>query len=102
MDEREIKEKIRTYGEKLKNHLAFKKIILFGSQAKRNSSPYSDIDIAIVVERDDSDFFVTRPLLWRLAAEVDSRIEPILLEETNDPSGFLDDITKHGEVIISN
>jgi hypothetical protein len=39
--------------------------------------------------------------LFRLRREIDARIEPVLLEESNDKSGFLEEILKTGEIIYS-
>jgi hypothetical protein len=36
-----------------------------------------------------------------LRREIDARIEPVLLEEINDKSGFLEEILKTGEIIYS-
>jgi hypothetical protein len=38
---------------------------------------------------------------FRLRCEVDARIEPVLLEESNDRSGFLEEISRSGEAIYS-
>lgn len=52
--------------------------VLFGSWARDNADRWSDIDVFVVsrrfdgrIDRRDID------LLWRLAARVDSRIEPV-------------------------
>ena len=39
--------------------------------------------------------------LFRLRKEIDTRIEPVLLEESNDKSGFLEEILKTGEIIYN-
>lgn len=39
--------------------------------------------------------------LFRLRREIDTRIEPALLEESNDKSGFLEEILKTGKVIYN-
>ncbi len=33
---------------------------------------------------------------------IDDRIEPVLLEEKNDKSGFLESILEYGKVVYSN
>jgi hypothetical protein len=45
------------------------------------------------------DYFITRPLLWKIRREIDDRIEPILLEKRSDDSGFISEIIKHGIII---
>lgn len=47
----------------------------------------------------DQDYLATSARLFKLRRNIDSRIEPILMEEGNDPSGFLAEILRTGEVI---
>ena len=37
--------------------------------------------------------------LFALRVDIDARIEPILLEACNDPSGFVSEVKKTGKVI---
>ena len=48
---------------------------LYGSQVKGTSTPWSDIDVA-VISPDFADLFQERLALMRLAAQIDDRIEP--------------------------
>jgi len=43
--------------------------------------------------------FSTRPLLWKIRREIDDRIEPVLIENDHDESGFLSEIIKNGITI---
>lgn len=50
---------------------------LFGSYAKNNQKPESDIDIALIIDNlRDSDKFDKQVQLMLLASKFDSRIEP--------------------------
>ena len=69
---------------------------MFGSYVKGNYTQDSDIDVAIVVNQLDDDFFKTTPILWKLRRQIDIRIEPVLIENRNDFSGFLGEIQKYG------
>lgn len=80
----------------LSKDMLFDKMILFGSFAKGNQRKDSDIDVAIIVDKIQGDYFSTRPLLWRTRREVDDRIEPVILEKNNDESGFLKEVMKNG------
>jgi predicted nucleotidyltransferase len=64
-----------------------------------NQRADSDIDVAVDVNSIDSDFFFYAPLLWKLRHEVDDRIEPVLLVNGKDESGFLQGILQNGLVI---
>jgi len=88
------------YVAKLKGFSNLKKVILFGSYAKNSHKEFSDIDVAVVVEKIDS-LLESEFLLHKLVRDVDLRIEPVLFEEDNDPSGFLDEISKTGIVVYS-
>jgi len=96
MDKREVIEKVKAYNELLKKHFEFEEIYLFGSYAKNNYNEDSDIDVAIIVEQIEGDYFSTTPVLWKLRREIDDRIEPILIERKFDDSNFLDEIKMYG------
>lgn len=96
MDKREAISKVKQYSLLLKEHLNFEKIYLFGSYAKNTNKEDSDIDVAIVVNKIEGDYFSINPLLWKLRRQVDDRIEPILIEKEFDDAGFLSEIQKYG------
>lgn len=99
MGKREVIRKLRQYKLLVSSHFDVDKVILFGSYANGTQRTDSDIDVAIVVNSINSDFFSYAPLLWKLRLEVDNRIEPVLLINGKDESGFLHEILKTGLVI---
>ncbi len=101
MDKREAVEIVKNYAEVVKKKLAVKKVILYGSHAKQNARKDSDIDVAVVLDSIEDDYLSTGALLFKLSRDIDLRIEPVLVERGNDVSGFLDEITKTGEVVYS-
>lgn len=101
MDKNEVLRKIERYIKLLNENILPKKVILYGSYAKGNWNDNSDIDIAVVVDIKNEDFLTLESLLYKLRRNIDVRIEPILLEEGEDKSGFLEDILKHGEILYS-
>lgn len=72
------------------------KIILYGSYANGNFTTNSDIDIAIIVEKAPDDFLAMAKILNKLTRNIDNRIEPLLLEQDDDRSGFLSSILLNG------
>jgi predicted nucleotidyltransferase len=96
MDKKEAIKKLKKYKEMLSKEMVFDKMILLGSYAEGNPREDSDIDVAIIVNKIQGDFFSTRPLLWRIRREVDDRIEPVILETGHDESGFLKEVIKTG------
>jgi predicted nucleotidyltransferase len=100
MDKREALIKVKEYSLLLSNYFQFKKVYLFGSYAKNNYRRDSDIDVAIVVNHIDGDYFAIHPLLWKLRRQIDDRIEPVLIERDQDNGDFLGEIQKYGIEII--
>ena len=96
MDQGEAINKVKEYRILLKKYIPLEKVYLFGSYAKNTNRSDSDIDVAIVVKKIEGDFFTIQPLLWKLRRQIDDRIEPILIEEDNDCSGFLIEIQRNG------
>lgn len=99
MDKADVIENIKKFSVELGKQIKFKKIILFGSFARGTANEDSDIDIAVIVDKFPGEFLKVTPILWRIASEIDSRIEPVIIEDGKDDSGFLESITKYGETI---
>ena len=96
MDKAEVIRKLKKYKKLLSKEMLFDHMILFGSYANGSNRKDSDIDVAIIVDKIEGDFFTTRPLLWKIRREVDDRIEPVILEKDHDESGFLKEVIKNG------
>jgi len=77
-----IKNIVEKYAQKLReNKIPFSSIYLFGSFAKNEARETSDIDVAIVSKRKETDKFIIevgRPI-W----DVDTRIEPHIFSEND-------------------
>ncbi|MBT3256643.1 MAG: nucleotidyltransferase domain-containing protein [Deltaproteobacteria bacterium] len=99
MDKAEVITKLKRYKKLLSQYMSFDKMILFGSYARGSQREDSDVDVAIIVDEMQGDYFSTRPLLWRVRREVDDRIEPILFETKHDESGFLEEVMRNGILI---
>jgi len=99
MDKREVVDKLLRYKILVSKHFDIDKIVLFGSYAKGNQKDDSDIDVAIIVNSIEQDYFSYAPLLWKLRREIDDRIEPILIEKNHDESGFLNEVLTSGLII---
>jgi uncharacterized protein len=100
MDKNEAIEKVRAYSQLLQKYFSVEHVYLFGSYAKQTQTEDSDIDVAIIVKKLNEDYFKTNPLLWKLRREIDDRIEPILVEQDFDDSGFITEIENNGICII--
>jgi predicted nucleotidyltransferase len=100
MDQREAITKVKAYRHLLKEHFQFENMYLFGSYAKGTYREDSDIDVAIIVDHVEGDYFSINPLLWKLIRQIDDRIEPILIESDYDDADFLGEIQKNGIKIV--
>ena len=96
MDKGEAVNIVKAYRHLLKDHMQFDHVYLFGSYANDSYKDNSDIDVAIVVDRIEGDYFSVNPLLWKLRRQIDDRIEPILIEKDFDDADFLGEIQKYG------
>jgi len=96
-----VREIANQYAETVKNALSPDKIILFGSYVNGTPHEWSDIDIAVIMNNFEGEWLKTASLLGKLNRNICIDIEPHLLDETHDPSGFVEHVIKTGEVIYS-
>ena len=76
----------KRYKEMVAERLPLKALYLYGSYSKGNYREDSDIDIAVVVEHLDDNYFEYTPLLWKLRRKISNLIEPVLLiEDMSNP-----------------
>lgn len=77
---------------------------LFGSYAKNNYNPDSDIDLALIFKNlDDTQRFDLQVQLMMIASKIDTRIEPhpISHDEFNSSNPFVIEIQRTGVEIKS-
>ena len=101
LDKTKAKEIATSYSLEVAKALNPEKVILFGSYVNGIPHSGSDIDIAVFVRGLDDDAWydariTLQNLLWN-RAYLD--IEPHLLDESNDRSGFAQHVIKTGEII---
>ena len=96
MDKTEVINKVKAYSLLVKDYFQVENLYLFGSYAKNTNREDSDIDVAIVVNHIEGDYFSINPLLWKLRRQIDDRIEPVLIEKDFDDADFLAEIQRHG------
>jgi predicted nucleotidyltransferase len=96
MDKAEVIEIAQEYARRANALFKIKRIFLYGSAARGETKENSDIDIAVVVDHIDGDFIDAKIRLYHIRRDVDDGIEPILINESSDRSGFLEEIKKTG------
>lgn len=101
MDKESVISLAKKYSELVSKHMSVKQIVLYGSYAKETADPDSDIDIAVIVEKLEGDYLDAHARLFKLRRTIDFRIEPVLIEQGEDMSGFLKDILDKGHIVYS-
>lgn len=82
MVSRNVIEEVSRYLDTLRRHgFPISKGIIYGSYARGEATPDSDIDLLVISPAFDNDPSARAGEIWRLASEVDSRIEPIPVGE---------------------
>lgn len=78
MDKREAIKIVKKFAGALKKHgISADYLILYGSYAKGNARPDSDIDVAVVSKSFGKDRVEEGMTLFRISGAVDSRLEPV-------------------------
>ena len=99
MDKETAVNTVRQYANAVVKEFSPAAIILYGSYAKDNPHEDSDIDVAVVFNGFTGDWLATSTRLWRLTENISFDIEPILLDSTEDKSGFVKNVYKTGRII---
>ncbi|MDE6578898.1 MAG: nucleotidyltransferase domain-containing protein [Muribaculaceae bacterium] len=96
MDKEQALGLAKKYKEMVEKQLPVKAVYLYGSYSRNTQNSNSDIDIAVIVENFDRDYFSDTPLLWKIRRQVSNLIEPVLLiEDSTNPLYY--DIIRSGQ-----
>ena len=102
LDKESAREIAFQYAAEVRRVLNPDAVILFGSYANGTPHAMSDIDIAVIMNLFQGDWLETSALLSSLKRRISIDIEPHLLDETRDASGFVEHVLRTGEVLYSN
>jgi len=89
----------KKYAEEVIKEFSPDRIILFGSYAKGNAHENSDIDIAVIFDGFQGDWFRTCTKLSSLTWDISTHIEPVFLDIRSNNSDFLKEVLDTGELI---
>lgn len=98
MGKNEVIDVVRQYKDLVVSAMGPAKVYLYGSYSKGTAHEGSDIDVAIVVPEVKDDFLKASSLLWSLTWDVNTLIEPVLID-ARYPSPLYDDILASGVAI---
>jgi predicted nucleotidyltransferase len=96
MDKTTALERAKCYAGLVCKEVPSCKVFLFGSLANGNFTENSDIDIAVVKDFLDDNYWELTKKLNRLTRNIDNRIEPVLLQPQDNQSGFLSTVLNSG------
>jgi predicted nucleotidyltransferase len=99
LDKNTARKIAKTYAVKVQNEYDVDKVVLFGSCVNGTPHEWSDIDIAVIINNFNGDWYKIEIELYRLRDNLSYDIEPHLLDENDDPSGFCEHVLKTGEII---
>ena len=99
LDKETVRELARRYADEVKKILNPTAIVIFGSYINGNPHEWSDIDIAVIVNDFQGNWLETASMLCGLSWNISFDIEPHLLDETCDKSGFVSHVLETGEFI---
>ncbi len=95
MDRESALIKVRSYKEAILPLLSDAKVYLYGSCSRNEARKDSDIDVAVIILKLQGDWLDTNSLLWLATLDVDTSIEPVLIDESN-PSPLYEDVMRSG------
>jgi predicted nucleotidyltransferase len=103
MDKEQVRSIVQDYAKIVIKQMIVKAVILYGSYARGDNKKDSDIDVAVIVPKEavSKNILEDMTKLCRLTRDVSLDIEPVLLIEGEDRSGFQEHIMSYGEVIYS-
>lgn len=95
----EIIRKIKLLADSAGKYFSFERVILYGSYSDNSNRPDSDIDVAFIVNETTPNHWELSAKLFEIVDGIDSRIEPIIINQTTDKSGFANNIITNGIII---
>jgi predicted nucleotidyltransferase len=97
-----VREIINNYLKSLEaHHIRIRKVVLFGSYVTGKADEWSDIDVALVSDDFEGDWFKDRNRIRRLTLAVDNRLSPVPYrpESLLAPDPFFKNILETGIAI---
>ena len=99
MDKSNVIDIVKAYKRAIQPMFADATVYLYGSYSKGTARQDSDIDVAVVVPHiNKGSWFSVVPPLWKCAREVNSLIEPVLME-ADSHSPLYDDVMRTGVAV---
>jgi len=103
MDKKTFRKIVKDYANLVVKNMIVNKIVLYGSYARGDNRKDRDIDVAVIVPRENVSKNILEDMakLFKLTRDISADLEPILLSDEEERSGFLESILEYGEVVYS-
>lgn len=98
MDKKQALSVVKDYKKAISQIVEPSTVYLYGSYSKGTANENSDIDVAVIVPKLQSNWLPTVARLWKASRKVNPLIEPVLIEE-GEQSPLYDEIKKWGIVV---
>ena len=98
MDKRTVVKIVKDYKKVVQTIIPDASVYLYGSYSKGTAHKDSDIDVAVVVHKYEGDLLAASSSLWGATRQVNTLIEPVLMEECH-PSPLYEDVMQTGIAI---
>ena len=98
MGKNEVIDIVRRYKGLVVSAMGPAKVYLYGSYSRGTARKDSDIDVAVIVPEVKDDFLKASSKLWSLTWEVNTLIEPVLID-ARYPSPLYQDILSYGVAV---
>ena len=99
LDKAAVKKIAERFANEVKKILTPDAVLMFGSYINGGAHEYSDIDIAVICNDFDGNWYETMVELNVISHEISFYIEPHLMDTNRDRSGFVEYVLKTGEYI---
>ena len=99
MDKARALDIAKQYSDAVVKEMSPNRVVLFGSCANGTARETSDIDIAVIFDGFKGDWFQTCVKLSNLTWDVNTAIEPILLDSQDDKTGLVEEVMQTGELV---
>lgn len=98
MDKEQVINIVREYKKAVLAIHKDAQVYLYGSYNNGSAHKDSDIDVAVIIPHRSSDWFDEVPPLWKASRQINSLIEPVLME-LNEHSPLYDNVMRTGTII---
>jgi len=100
VDKKQVIELVKRYSEVIQNVFSVKKVVLYSSYSRGDQKEWSDINVAVFLNERKEDILTAESKPHKLRRDIDSRVEPVILDEEKDQSGFAKEVLKSGIIIF--